>query len=163
EPIDYPRVVRRGDLTAGNPQHALLHRLRRVEELSQLRLDVLGRSAPPPLECPELAAEEPRAAASTVAVPPAAVAEARQRGAVVGRLPRRPRERRRRAGALERERAAAAPLLPRTVRDRRAAAAAQRARRRDRDRARGQARLRRDADAPPSGREPRAEALRGDS
>src|SRR5207244_9916401 len=56
--------------------------------------------------------------------------------AEVGRLPRRARERRRRARAVEPERAAAPPLLPRAQAARRAPPAALRARRRDRDRAR---------------------------
>src|SRR5581483_3519063 len=79
--------------------------------------------------------------------------------AEVGRLPRRARERRRRARALEPERPAAPPVLPGAAAARRAAAAALGARRRDRDRAGGAARLRRDADAPAPGREPHPQAL----
>ena len=98
--------------------------------------------------------------------PARARASARRRLAVraeVGRLPRRPRERRRRARALEPQRPAAAPLLPRAGAARRAAAAALRARRRDRDRARRRARLRRDAAAAPSGGEPHPQALGRDA
>ena len=73
----------------------------------------------------------------------------------MGRVPRRARERRRRAGALVAERAAAAALLPRARAPRRAAAAPLRPGRRDRDRPGRRARLRLDADAAPPGREPR--------
>ncbi len=82
--------------------------------------------------------------------------------AEVGRLSRRARERRRRARALVAQRPAAAPLLPRAAAARRVDAAALGARRRDRDRARRRTRLRRDADAPPSGGEPRPQARRRD-
>ena len=82
--------------------------------------------------------------------------------AEVGRLPRRARERQRRARALVAQRPPAAALLPGAARGRRRAASPLRARRRDRDRARRRARLRRDADAAPSRREPRAQALRRD-
>src|SRR5205085_8123356 len=79
--------------------------------------------------------------------------------AEVGRLPRRPRERRRRARTLVAKRTAAAPLLPRAARARRAASTPLRTRRRDRDLARREARLRRDADPTAPGGEPRAQAL----
>ena len=77
----------------------------------------------------------------------------------MGRIPRRARERRRRAAALVAQRTAAAALLPGAPAARRAAAAALRDRRRDRDRHRRSDRLRRDADAPPSRREPHPQAL----
>ena len=77
----------------------------------------------------------------------------------MGRLPRRARERRRRARPLVAEGAPAAPLLPGAAAARRAAAAALRARRRDRDRARRRARLRADADAAAPRREPGQQAV----
>ena len=70
--------------------------------------------------------------------------------AEVGRVPRRARERRRRARALVAEGAPAAPLLPRAAAARRPPPSPLRARRRDRHRAGRRPRLRRDADAPPS-------------
>ena len=77
----------------------------------------------------------------------------------MGRVPRRARERGRRAAALVAQRPAAAALLPGAPAARRAAAAPLGARRRDRDRYRRSDRLRRDADAPPPGREPHPQAL----
>src|SRR4051794_18195578 len=71
--------------------------------------------------------------------------------AEVGRVPRRARERRRRAGALVAQGAALAALLPRVATARRAAPGALGARRRDRDCPRRRARLRLDADAAPPG------------
>ena len=79
--------------------------------------------------------------------------------AEVGRLPRDPRERRRRACALVAQRAAAASLLPGARAAREAASAPLRARRRDRDLEEGPARLRLDAAPAPPGREPDPEAL----
>src|SRR5688572_10409618 len=68
--------------------------------------------------------------------------------AEVGWLPRRPRERWRRASALEPQRPAPAALLPGAADPWRPPAAALGHRRRDRHRARRKALLRRDADAP---------------
>ena len=77
----------------------------------------------------------------------------------MGRLPRPPRERQRRAAAVVAERAPAPSLLPGAARAREAPAGAVGARRRDRDRARRRPRLRRDADEAPPRREPRQQAL----
>src|SRR5436305_3465290 len=82
--------------------------------------------------------------------------------AEVGRLPRRAREPEGRASSLEPKRAAVASLFPRAERGRGPAPGRKRPRRRDRDRAGWPARLRRDADAPAPGREPRQEARRRD-
>ena len=83
--------------------------------------------------------------------------------AEVGRLPRPARERNRRASPLVAQRAPAAALLPRAAPAREAAPATLGSRRRDRHRARRRPRLRRDADAAPSGREPRQQAVGRDS
>ena len=83
--------------------------------------------------------------------------------AEVGRLPRRPGERRRRARALVAQRTAAAALLPGAASARRSAPAPLRPRRRDRDLARRRAGLRLDADAAPPGRVAHSQAVGRDS
>jgi len=80
----------------------------------------------------------------------------------VGRLSRRARERRRRAGALEPQRTTTPALLPGARRPRRAHAAAHRTGRRDRDRPQRRPRLRLDANAPPPRGKPRQQARQRD-